>query len=124
MNAIHFSWQQLMGELPEFAPVPVPVGAPVSMVRSASHQAPGPAPANTRAGVWECTPGTWLRQVRQAEFCHFLEGRALFVPADGGAPMQIAAGDVVYFPRDSLGEWTILETSRKIYILFDESQSA
>ena len=72
-----------------------------------------------RVGVWECTPGRWRRQVTQAEFCHFLSGRATFTPDDGPA-LEIAAGDVVHFPECSLGVWDIHETCRKIFIVFDE----
>lgn len=78
-----------------------------------------PARATNRFGIWECSPGTWRRQIAAAEFCHFLAGRATFTP-DGGTAIEIVAGDVVHFPEKSFGEWTIIEPSRKIFLIFDE----
>ena len=102
-------------------PVPEPSGEPVSQVRSASL--PSTARASNRVGVWECSPGRWRRQVLQAEFCHFLSGRATFTP-DEGEPLEIAAGDVVHFPERSLGVWDIHEPSRKVFMVFDEEARA
>ncbi|MBB3359881.1 MULTISPECIES: cupin domain-containing protein [unclassified Novosphingobium] len=105
----------------EGKPVPAPLGDPVSIVRSASLTSS--ARATNRIGVWECSPGRWRRQIVQAEFCHFLEGRATFTP-DTGEAIEIKAGDVVHFPENSLGVWDIHETSRKIFMVFDEEPSA
>jgi len=70
------------------------------------------------------TQGRWQRQIRQAEFCVFLEGRARFTPADGGATLEIGAGEAAYFLANSLGEWEILEDSRKVYLIFEEGAAA
>jgi uncharacterized cupin superfamily protein len=43
---------------------------------------------------------------------------------DDGEPMHIKAGDVIYFPENSGGVWDVRETSRKIFILFDEGRRA
>ncbi len=119
MAAIKFTYDSLAATLGAAKPVPVPVpeGATPSMVRStslASESCP-----TTRAGVWECSPGRWRRQVLQAEFCHFLAGECTFHP-DEGEPIEIRAGDIVYFPEASGGVWDIRQPSRKIFILFDE----
>jgi hypothetical protein len=34
-------------------------------------------------GTWEATPGTFARAIIDAEFCHFVRGRATFVTEDG-----------------------------------------
>ncbi len=102
-------------------PVPAPLDEPISIVRSASLTSS--ARSSNRIGVWECTPGRWRRQIVQAEFCHFLEGRATFTP-DTGDAIEIVAGDVVHFPENSLGIWDIHETSRKIFMVFDEEPAA
>jgi len=122
MSIIHFSINDFITQLPAFAPVPAPIGEPVSQVRMRS-ESPASAPTS-RTGVWECTQGRWQRQIRQAEFCVFLEGHARFTPADGGATLDIGAGEAVYFPANSLGEWEILEDSRKVYLIFEEGAAA
>ena len=121
MTAIKFNPGELFSSLGQGKPVPAPIGSPVSEVRSTS-QTSASAPG-TRCGVWECSPGRWRRQITQAEFCHFLEGECVFEP-DDGEPMHIKGGDVIYFPENSGGVWDVRETSRKIFILFDEGRRA
>jgi|688.fasta_scaffold76487_2 hypothetical protein len=99
-------------------PVPAPITHPPSTVRSHSITCKGTT--GSRFGVWECTPGTWRRQVLQAEFCHFLEGRAVFTP-DEGEPIRLCGGDTAYFPKASTGVWEILTPTRKVFIIIDES---
>lgn len=41
------------------------------------------------AGIWECSPGVFRREVTQREFSHFLEGYCTFVP-DEGSPSSCA----------------------------------
>jgi uncharacterized protein len=97
-------------------PVPVPVGDPVPAVRSKAVAAE--ANPRTRSGVWECSPGRFRRQVTQAEFCHFTAGECTFTP-ENGAPIEIRAGDALFFPPNSLGVWDIRTTARKVFIVFD-----
>ena len=108
------------GELLAAAPltaVAMPIGEPVSMVRSASSLL---SKGNGRSGAWECSPGTWRRQIVSAEFCFFLEGEAIFEP-DEGEPVRISAGQGAYFPANSLGTWHILAPTRKVFVLFEEA---
>jgi|SRR5579872_2100034 len=121
MSVIQFRPDDLVRALNAPVPVPVPIGLPVSQVESKSFAAS--ATARTRAGVWQCSPGRWRRQVRQSEFCHFIEGDCTFIP-DDGAPIDIKAGDVLYFPANSMGTWDIRARSRKIFIVFDEADRA
>ncbi len=72
----------------------------------------------SEGGIWECTPGKFTREIMQAELTTFLTGRAVFHPEDGD-PIEIAAGDVLYFPENSRGTWEIIETVRKAYLCFD-----
>lgn len=71
----------------------------------------------TAAGIWECTPGRYRRTVMAAEFCHFISGSCRFEP-DGGEPLEIHAGDVVFFAANTYGTWTIHSPTRKSYIVF------
>lgn len=117
MQIMTFTVAELLDELPGFAPVPVSVGEPVSQVRSLSRSTGGAT--GVRAGVWECTPGRWIRQIEQAEFCHFLEGEAIFRPESGADPVHLKAGDAAFFPARSQGEWEVISTSRKIFFLHE-----
>jgi len=65
-------------------------------------------------GTWEASPGTFSRAVVDAEFCHFIRGRATFVTQDGRR-VEFKSGDAAYFPPRTKGTWTIHETLRKTY---------
>lgn len=121
MSIIKFQSDQLFASLGPGKPAPEPLGEPVSQISSVG-QSPSSSPT-TRVGVWKSSPGRWRRQVRQAEFCHFLEGNCTFHP-DDGEPIEINAGDVIYFPAASGGIWDIRRDSRKIFIIFDEAKPA
>ncbi len=114
---VKFSADALFAELGEGAPAPVPIGDPVSLI-SAKSLTPGEGKV-PRTGVWESTPGRWVRQVKEAEFCVFVAGECSFEP-DGGEPIAITAGDVLYFPENSRGVWDIRTASRKIFLIFAE----
>lgn len=93
-------------------PVAVPLGEPLAMTASSSVERSD----GVEAGIWECSPGRWRRQVREQEFCHFIAGRCTFTP-DGGEPMQIQAGDALLLPANTFGVWDITETVRKSFVL-------
>nr|WP_320502928.1 cupin domain-containing protein [Dongia rigui]MDY0874458.1 cupin domain-containing protein [Dongia rigui] len=99
--------------LEDWGKVAEPLGEPVAQLRGVSPTEKGKEPD---FGIWECSPGKWNRQIRKAEFAHFISGRATF-RASSGQVIEINAGDALYFPADSLGVWEIHETVRKTYIL-------
>jgi len=115
MPIVSFNTEDLFRELPAPVPVKEPIGEPVAETRSKSI----PGESASRVGVWECTPGVWRRQIVQAEMCVILSGKAIFEP-DNGKPVTVEAGSTHYFPPNSLGVWRILETTRKIFIVFNE----
>lgn len=98
-------------------------GSPVAVSRPTSEEAALVRVAADReipvgtTGIWECTPGRFRRQVPQAEYSYFIAGHGSFTP-DGGERIQFRAGDAVYFPAGTEGEWNILETVRKAYVIF------
>ena len=69
-------------------------------------------------GIWECSPGRWQRTIMQEEFAHFIKGSARFIP-DEGEPIDIYAGDSIWFPANSGGVWEITEDVRKVYVIID-----
>ena len=73
-------------------------------------------------GIWECTPGKFTREVMQAELTTFLQGHAIFHP-EIGDPIEIKAGDVLFFPENSKGTWEIIETVRKAYLCYNLNKS-
>ena len=94
------------------AAVGAPVGEPVAMACIAGHT----ETPNGGAGLWECTPGRFRRQVTQAEYSYFIEGEGSFTP-DGGDTVEFRAGDSIWFAPDTQGEWNIRKTVRKAYLI-------
>ena len=72
----------------------------------------------SEVGIWECTPGKFTREIMQAELTTFLTGRAIFHP-ENGDPIEIEAGDVLFFPENTKGTWEIIETVRKAYLCYN-----
>lgn len=100
-------------QLEDWGPVKQPIGTPVATLRGTSPTEKGKEPD---FGIWECSPGKWTRQIKSAEFAHFVAGRCTF-HAESGQKVEIKAGDALYFPANSMGVWEIHETVRKTYIL-------
>ena len=99
-----------------WAAVAVPLETPVAQTRTAH------ARRLTEEGVavriWECTRGIWRRQVVKREFSYILAGHCIFTP-DGQAPVELRAGDSVYFPTNCHGVRDIREDLRKSYLIID-----
>ena len=68
-------------------------------------------------GIFECTPGTYRRSVKQAEVMHFLSGRGRFTP-DGEDTVDFSGGDTLFFEAHTEGTWEVEETMRKVYVIF------
>lgn len=69
-----------------------------------------------QSGLWECEPGRFARQLANAEVMHILAGACTFTP-EGGGPIEIAAGDTLFFPAHTVGVWHVHETLRKVYVV-------
>ncbi|AGW90858.1 MULTISPECIES: cupin domain-containing protein [Cupriavidus] len=95
-----------------------PVGRPLSQppCRTSSFKVDLEGAGQNRTGLWECTVGSYERQVEEAEVMHILAGECLFTPA-GGTPIRIKAGDTLFFPANTTGIWEILEPLRKVYVI-------
>jgi uncharacterized protein len=66
-------------------------------------------------GIWECTPGVF-DYVHTDETGCLVQGRVTVTP-EGGEPMELGAGDVVFFPEGSRTRWEVHETVRKAFHL-------
>ena len=103
-------------ELDELGPVKKPLSEPAS--RLIGRKYIDESNGVDCMGIWECSPGRWQRTIMQEEFAHFLSGSATFHP-DKGEPVEIKAGDTVWFPRNTSGVWEIKEDVRKVYVVID-----
>lgn len=103
-------------ELDQLGPVKVPLSWPAAALigRKYIDEIPG----IDSMGIWECSPGRWQRTIMQEEFAHFLTGSARFIPTDG-EPIDVRAGDSIWFPKNSAGVWEIHENVRKVYVIID-----
>ncbi|MFZ4481886.1 MAG: cupin domain-containing protein [Rhodoferax sp.] len=102
-------------KLDDWGTVGLPLSEPACRLRGSKIVAPiANAP---EIGVWECSPGRYRREIRSAETMHVLSGDATFTP-DGGEPVALGAGDLYFFPPDTMGVWDIKNTLRKAYVLF------
>ena len=102
--------------LDELGPVKKPLSWPAAALVGKKYI--DEAPGIDSMGIWECSPGRWERTIMQEEFAHFVKGSARFVPAQG-APIDIQAGDTIWFPANSCGIWEINETVRKVYVIIE-----
>jgi uncharacterized cupin superfamily protein len=102
--------------LDDWGTVGLPLSEPACRLRGLKIDTPPGAP---ETGLWECTPGRYRRQINSAETMHLLEGEAVFTPDGGGPAITLKAGDVFFFPANSMGVWEIRSAVRKVYVLLD-----
>ncbi len=69
------------------------------------------------AGIWEAEPGCWKIRYTENEFCQILGGRSILRHANGEESM-LEAGDNFVIPAGFEGEWEVLETTRKVYAIY------
>jgi uncharacterized cupin superfamily protein len=69
------------------------------------------------AGLWEAEPGCWAVSYTENEFCQILVGRSVLRDA-GGRERLLQAGDNFVIPAGFSGQWEVLETTRKIYVIY------
>lgn len=70
------------------------------------------------AGIWESTPGKWRIRYTENEFCHLIQGRVRI--SDGNGRSRIfETGDTFVIPSGFAGEWEVLESARKLYVVYE-----
>lgn len=69
-------------------------------------------------GVWECEPGTWRIRYTEEEYCRILHGRSVLTAIDG-MRMEVMAGDEFVIPRGFEGTWQVIESTRKVYVIYE-----
>ena len=69
------------------------------------------------AGLWEAEPGSWKISYTENEFCQILAGRSILRDNDGNEH-EVKAGDNFVIPAGFEGEWDVVETTKKIYVIY------
>ncbi|KAF1067965.1 MAG: hypothetical protein GAK45_01518 [Pseudomonas citronellolis] len=70
-------------------------------------------------GIWEGEPGQWQVNYTEHEYCEILQGVSVIRDADGGA-RTVRAGDRFVIPAGFSGTWEVLESCRKVYVIFEQ----
>lgn len=70
------------------------------------------------SGLWEAEPGCWRISYTENEFCQILSGRSILRKADG-EEFELGPGDNFVIPAGFEGEWEVVETTRKIYAIYE-----
>ena len=69
------------------------------------------------AGLWEAEPGSWRVDYSEDEFCQILSGHSIL--RDGsGREQHLRPGDNFVIPAGFRGEWEVIETTKKIYVIY------
>ncbi|MGF6871142.1 cupin domain-containing protein [Paraburkholderia sp. MM5477-R1] len=71
---------------------------------------------SVNTGIFECTAGSYLRKVKEAEVMHILSGRGRFTP-DNEDAVHFEPGDTMFFASNTQGLWEVDETMRKVYVI-------
>src|ERR1700742_3986946 len=103
-------------DLDVLGPVKIPLSPTVSQLVGRKYL--DNTPGVDCMGIWECSPGRWQRTIMEEEFAHFISGSARFIPEEGD-PIELKAGDTIWFPANSRGVWDIPENVRKVYVVID-----
>jgi len=70
------------------------------------------------AGVWNGEPGQWQVNYSEHEYCEIVQGVSVLRDEQGHAK-TLRAGDRFVIPAGFKGTWEVLETCRKIYVVFE-----
>ncbi|MNP02013.1 hypothetical protein D3C76_938480 [compost metagenome] len=97
------------------APEKILKGDPAQSVRN--HYASPCGQFN--AGIWEGEPGQWTVNYTEHEYCEILQGVSVIRDQDGNA-RTVRTGDRFVIPAGFQGTWEVLESCRKVYVIFEQ----
>ncbi len=69
------------------------------------------------SGIWEADPGCWTINYTENEYCHILAGKSV-LRDENGQERLLQPGDRFIIPAGFNGQWEVLETTRKIYVIY------
>ncbi len=70
------------------------------------------------AGIWEAEPGCWRIRYTENEYCRIVSGRSILRDAAGNET-ELNAGDEFVIPSGFEGQWEVIETTRKVYAIYE-----
>ena len=70
-------------------------------------------------GFWQSETGKWRISYTEEETCHLLAGVSI-VTDEAGVSTTLRAGDSFVIPKGFTGTWEVVETSRKLYAIYEE----
>lgn len=70
------------------------------------------------AGYWEADPGCWQVSYTEYEFCQIVSGISILRDKDGNE-RHLRSGDNFVIPAGFEGQWEVVETTRKIYVIYE-----
>lgn len=73
------------------------------------------------SGIWQSEPGAWKIAYTEEEYCQILEGISVLTDANGHA-VTVRSGDSFVIPRGFTGTWEVLQTTRKIYVMYESGE--
>ena len=69
------------------------------------------------AGLWEAEPGCWKVNYTENEFCQIVHGKSILRDEEGHE-REVNAGDNFTIPSGFSGEWDVVETTKKLYVIY------
>lgn len=70
---------------------------------------------NFKAGIWDCTAGSWEHNHPKLEFCYIVEGSVKVIEEDGPTH-EYVAGDSFVVPRGTRVTWVVEKYAKKIFV--------
>ena len=74
-----------------------------------------------QTGIWQSDIGKWKVSYTEDEYCHILEGVSVVTDAYGTSTV-LKVGDQFVIPAGFDGTWEVVEPTKKIYVVYEESQ--
>jgi uncharacterized cupin superfamily protein len=101
-------------------PAPIPAGDVISGNPQASWALFWSSPDRTLYnGVWRCTPGVFMLS-HPGETITCLQGSMTITP-EGGEPVTVRAGELVYIEEGTRARWEVHETVLKTFHSHDST---
>lgn len=73
------------------------------------------------SGIWQSEPGKWNISYTEEEFCQLLEGTSIITDSQGNS-VTVSQGDDFVIPRGFVGTWEVVETTRKIFVIYESGE--
>jgi uncharacterized cupin superfamily protein len=70
-------------------------------------------------GVWHCTPGVFMLTHPGETIC-LVEGSCTITP-EGGEPVTVVPGEMLFIPEGTVARWEVHETVRKAFHSHDST---